>query len=212
MQQTCTGSADTQTELQNSYSKEVVPAVKIESYEKGGVVENVTMERVSFMRDVVPFFKPAALIMASHVVYYYTGNFLIVMFIGNFTMILDHFMNGEENSDKQNISKKSEKIFLNDWRFNLPLWACVLAEGATWLWALCLMSEDVHFDHFYLQPTLRPKTWAQYLIFGFMLGMFTAFSCTAGHELIHKRSFSNKVIGTLSFTKYFYSHFLDEHV
>ena len=45
-----------------------------------------------------------------------------------------------------------------------------------------------------------------------MLGMFTAFSCTAGHELIHRKSFYSKLIGTLSFTKYFYSHFLDEHV
>jgi len=45
-----------------------------------------------------------------------------------------------------------------------------------------------------------------------MIGMFTGMSCTAGHELIHKRSFANKFIGTVSFTKYFYSHFLDEHV
>jgi alkane 1-monooxygenase len=45
-----------------------------------------------------------------------------------------------------------------------------------------------------------------------MLGMFTGMSCTAGHELIHKKNFGNKVMGTLSFTKYFYSHFLDEHV
>lgn len=42
--------------------------------------------------------------------------------------------------------------------------------------------------------------------------MFTGMSGTAGHELIHKRDFTNKVIGILSYTKYFYSHFLDEHV
>lgn len=45
-----------------------------------------------------------------------------------------------------------------------------------------------------------------------MFGMFTAFSCTAGHELIHKRNSVNKLIGTVAFTKYFYTHFLDEHV
>ena len=34
----------------------------------------------------------------------------------------------------------------------------------------------------------------------------------AGHELIHHRDRLNKTIGTWVFTKFFYSHFMDEHV
>ena len=49
-------------------------------------------------------------------------------------------------------------------------------------------------------------------MFSFVIGFFTSFAGTAGHELIHKRDPINKIIGTMTFTKYFYSHFLDEHV
>ena len=33
-----------------------------------------------------------------------------------------------------------------------------------------------------------------------------------GHELLHKKEAYNKVIGTWAYTKFMYSHFLDEHI
>ena len=33
-----------------------------------------------------------------------------------------------------------------------------------------------------------------------------------GHELIHKKEWMNKLFGTWAYTKFFYSHFLDEHI
>lgn len=33
-----------------------------------------------------------------------------------------------------------------------------------------------------------------------------------GHELLHKKEKINKVLGTWSYTKFMYSHFLDEHI
>ena len=66
---------------------------------------------MDFVRDIVPYFKPAAVIFGAHLIYYLTGNFLIMIFIGNLQMILSHFTSGEENYDQQNISKKNEKTF-----------------------------------------------------------------------------------------------------
>ena len=37
-------------------------------------------------------------------------------------------------------------------------------------------------------------------------------NATAGHELIHKREFYNKMIGTWAYSKFMYSHFNDEHI
>jgi len=34
----------------------------------------------------------------------------------------------------------------------------------------------------------------------------------AGHELIHRREWYNKIIGILPYTKCGYTHFLDEHI
>lgn len=127
-------------------------------------------------------------------------------------MMACHFISGEETFDRDNLSKKSEKKFEKDWRFWLPLWTCVIVETASWIWALILMSDEVKFDTFYLSDRIKPKTWPQYIIFGFILGFFTSISSTAAHELIHKREWFNKLIGTWVYQKYFYSHFLDEHI
>ena len=45
-----------------------------------------------------------------------------------------------------------------------------------------------------------------------MFGIFAGLSGIVGHELLHKKEAINKIIGTWSYTKFMYSHFLDEHI
>lgn len=46
------------------------------------------------------------------------------------------------------------------------------------------------------------------MVFGFLCG----YNAIAGHELLHKKDSYNKFVGTLAYAKFFYGHFLDEHI
>lgn len=83
-------------------------------------------------------------------------------------------------------------------------------ETLTWIWALIVMSDQVNIDYHWFQ--LKPQTYGQYFLFVFHWGMFCGFNAIGGHELLHKRETYNKVLGTWAYTKFFYTHFLDEHV
>ena len=45
-----------------------------------------------------------------------------------------------------------------------------------------------------------------------MFGYFAGHNAIGGHELIHKKEWYNKAIGTWAYTKFMYTHFLDEHI
>lgn len=157
------------------------------------------------------FFTPVYFVVAAHLTYYFTGNWMIFLFLGHLKLITQNYFWGEETKDTRNISKKSEKEFYQDVRFRLPLYACHLAETLTWIWALCLMSDDVKWESYYL-TAVKPKTWAQYHCVAAVIGFITSINITCGHELIHRRDTFHKVLGMTVFTKFFYSHFMDEHV
>ena len=80
----------------------------------------------------------------------------------------------------------------------------------TWLWCLCLFSDDVKFDSYYFN--MRPVTVPQLLMFFFMLGFLSSIETSCAHELIHKKEAYNKYLGMFSFSKIFYLHFKDVHV
>ena len=49
-------------------------------------------------------------------------------------------------------------------------------------------------------------------MFTFTWGYFAALNAINGHELLHKKEWFNKYFGTWAYTKFMYSHFLDEHI
>jgi hypothetical protein len=136
---------------------------------------------------------------------------MLFLFLGHLKMVVHHFIYGENSKDSINLSKKNEKTFYKDKRFYIPLYACHLAETLTWIWALCVMSDKVKWESYYL-TAIKPQTWLQYHCFGAVLGFITLINVTSGHELIHRRNSIHKYLGMLAFTKFFYSHFMDEHV
>lgn len=53
----------------------------IEGYGVGGKVEIVQKSSPEFMRDIAPYFAPSFIIIAAHLVYVYTGNLLLPIWL-----------------------------------------------------------------------------------------------------------------------------------
>lgn len=83
-------------------------------------------------------------------------------------------------------------------------------ETLTWIWALIVCSDKVHINLLWFNPDI--STTQKYVAFTFLWGFFTGLGAVCGHELVHKREPVNKAIGTWAYTKFFYTHFLDDHI
>jgi alkane 1-monooxygenase len=59
---------------------------------------------------------------------------------------------------------------------------------------------------------MRPETFMQFFWFSAHWGFFAGHNGIVGHELLHKKELMNKISGTWAYTKFLYSHFLDEHI
>lgn len=112
--------------------------------------------------------------------------------------------------DNQNLSLKSEKAFFGDKRFWIPLYTFNFLETMTWIWALIIWSDKVNIDLYWFQ--LKPTTTFETFMFTFTCGYFAGVNAINGHELLHKKEWYNKTLGTWCYTKFMYSHFLDEHI
>lgn len=108
-----------------------------------------------------------------HVFYYLTGNLAVIIFLVQSKQLMDFFRNYDVHHYKQNISRLSERDFLNDKRFHWPMWACFATGTMSWIWTLCLFSEDVHFTSYYLTK-VKPITWPEYLMFWWVIAFISA--------------------------------------
>lgn len=165
------------------------------------------------MRDILPSMSYSLIIIAIHIIYMYTQNAAICVcaMLGYNLFTIPYFgFKDIQNPDKCNLSKESERKFLKDDRFNIPLISFVCLETLTWLWALVVCSDRVHINLPWFNPDI--STTFRYVTFTFQWGFFTGVGAVCGHELIHKREPLNKAVGTWAFSKFFYTHFLDDHI
>jgi alkane 1-monooxygenase len=63
-----------------------------------------------------------------------------------------------------------------------------------------------------LLASRKPKTVFESCAIYFLIGWLSAVSSAYGHELVHKKSSLNKVIGQFIFSKRFYGHYWYDHV
>jgi len=188
---------------------------KQEKEEKGGEVVGteydgrveVVERSPSFIRDVCPYFTPSILLVFVHVIYFHTGYLLSPFWAIYLGCPLSSLLSRKDN---QNLSPQSEKVFQRDRRFWIPLYTFNLLETLTWIWALVLLSDQVTIEHPIFKH--KPTTNLQYFLFTFHFGYQLGVNLIGGHELLHKKEPINKFLGTWPYTKFFYSHFLDEHV
>ena len=102
---------DGEDKIDSNFQTMTEDGLILEGLGEGGVVEIVQKDRVDFFWDVAKYFEPTFLIIGAHLLYYTTGNWCILLLIGNLALIVSHFASGEENLDKRNLSRKSERLF-----------------------------------------------------------------------------------------------------
>jgi hypothetical protein len=117
--------------------------LEVESYGEGGYIQNVNTDIIQWSRDIQPFFASFYIILATHLFYYFTGNLAILLFLSHCKVIYSHVTGYEHYLDRNNIARKSERAFFNDKRFFIPLYLTVGGGTLTWIWGMCLFSDNV---------------------------------------------------------------------
>jgi len=93
----------------------------------------------------------------------------------------------------------------------IPVYLTLAGGTFTWIWCLCLFSDDVEFNTYYLK-TVRPHNWTQWIMLLYAVAFISSMQTQASHELIHRRENYNKALGMFGLMNIHYIHFKDEHV
>ena len=162
--------------------------------------------------DIMPYFMASYAFVVSHVVYQMTGNLLIPIWLA-YIASLSSFWRGADYTES-NLDKPSEKSFSKDKRFMLPLYTFVLNDTLNWIWCLFIVSGQnplAETSASFIFENKHGDSFLNWVVFTFVWGYMAGLSGLAGHELIPKRETFNKAIGTLTYTKILYTHFVMEH-
>ena len=108
-----------------------------------------------------------------------------------------------------NVSVKDEMVNARDKRFLIPPIINVMIESLSWIWQLILISGKYNDYWLFSSP---PGSWFELAIFSACSGMFLGIQIITCHELIHNKDKFAKAVGFWGMTKWFHSHFIDEHV
>ena len=74
---------------------------------------------------------------------------------------------------------------------------------------MMLFSTNYQPDHWMFK--MKPETTVHTVLFYFVIGFFGGLSSVAGHELVHHKHWIHKIGGSIPYSTFLYSHFLDEH-
>lgn len=121
----------------------------LDSYGEGGVVEVVDADELKFWRDIGPHFMSTWVFIFIHVFFYLTGNMAVPLFFTLCRVAYHIILDNEKDIHKRNVTRKTEKMFLDDKRFAIPMVTCQVAGLFTWVWVLCIFSDDVKFNNYY---------------------------------------------------------------
>lgn len=136
-------------------------------------------------------------IMLFLVSYFFTlfgFSFLVVLFLFGALPLLDYYI----VHDNKNPSKEEQKKLKNDFRYKVPIYLTILFDWILLIYSIYLIN--------YTEKGLL-----------FKLGMFLSCSLMQGssinlsHEINHKLSKWERIIGTFNLSKNLYMHFLIEH-
>ena len=174
------------------------------------IAENSKSE-VSFISDIAPYFTSSVLFLIFMIAYQMSPNgnpmwwpftiYLLVPFYNRFIM-----------DDSSNLRREMERKFAADWRFNIPLWTIIIIHTLGWVYMLVLFSdyhEELKKDNFWFRhkPKFFFNAFGHFAAYSF----FGALSQSAGHELIHRKEAHHKIVGSIPFFTYYYTHFGIEH-
>merc|ERR1719263_170215 len=145
----------------------------------------------------MPYFYNSIMLLIAIVMVIVTGKVYLPMF---FVFLISPIQNYFGKGDNKNISPKSQMLFANDKRFDIPLHLFVIFETCVYLWALTIMSDNFQPKGFWFSVA-RPDSYVDYFGFTLLISFFSAINAVVGHELIHHREIHNKFLGTVAVCK-----------
>jgi hypothetical protein len=100
----------------------------------------------------------------------------------------------KSDGETPNIPAALEKKYVEDKRFLIPLYLYIVVDTLTLIWALCLVSDEIHFENsFFANKLTNPVKWFAFI---FVWGYSCGVGGLAAHELIHKKESVHKFFGT----------------
>ena len=102
----------------------------------------------SFYSDFLPMFHPSLTFILSYVVYYNTGNPLLVSYIAMLCRPLYDLILWNDHS---NVDKKYEKVFQNYQIMTIPVYLYIILNFLVWLWLIAINSTGYKPDHWLFQ-------------------------------------------------------------
>jgi hypothetical protein len=131
---------DKLADAKGSMFKYTKDGAKIEGVAIGGDVLVVSKD-VQWKRDVFPYFSSSFTLLFAHMIYTFTGNLMLPIWLMYVVVPLNGLMGPGDNT---NISDKCQAAWANDKRFLLPLYLYTFLETISWIWALTVMSDVVN--------------------------------------------------------------------
>ena len=172
----------------------------------------VKLGEPTFLRDIAPYFLASYAFIVSHIIYQLSGNLLVPIWLA-YMISLGAFWRSKDYTES-NLDSASERAFLNDKRFLLPLYLFVVNDTLNWLWCLCVVADINPLSNTSMEFLFENRHGtgvSNWIVFAFVWGYMAGLNGLAGHELIHKREPINKALGMWTYTKILYSHFYLEH-
>jgi alkane 1-monooxygenase len=135
-------------------------------------------------------------VIANPFLYYYIGYLLLPVWVGYALLPFLDYIFGH---DETNVSKESERYFEEDVRFLLPMYTLFFCDFVLYIWTLYIfLSGEANV--------------LQMFILILNAAHSNGLTGLMGHELFHRRHPIHKLVGTITLCKFFYGHFVNEHV
>ena len=96
-----------------------------------------------FWRDIRPYFIYPVMAAASIIAMVYTGNHFLPFWM---LYLLAPSTKVFSNKDTEEVAESAQKKFLEDKRYNIPLYAVVLVSTSTWAWSLVMLSDKYEIE------------------------------------------------------------------
>ena len=111
------------------------------------------VEKDPSWRDIAPYFLGHGLYAAGLIAYWTTGKLILPL---GFFLFMSPMKIGK-GKDDFNLSKRAERQFFYDWRFDIPLHTYILLDALAWIWQLIVFSDVVKIDY-PIFKNMRPET------------------------------------------------------
>jgi len=152
------------------------------------------LKRDNIVQYTFPYYLIIFLYALLYISYSLGNAFILAWIVFGGVTFLDYYL----KHDLQNPTKEEQRKMKKEFKYKIPIIITIALDWISLIWGV---REIVYGDHGYLNK------------FGllFAISVFQGSSINISHEINHKLSNWERILGTFNLAKNFYSHFLIEH-